>query len=211
MKYRLPLATEQAVREAEMSRSTLADRFEAEVRKKAVDEKQPVMCLKGCHHCCYYPVVMSLLEGVTLFRWLAEHGLWRKPLKEAFEATHRKVWGLAPSVWMLSMTPCPLLDDQGTCSAYESRPFVCRTTVAFSDPYYCHPHQFASGEANLVARRATDEALHAVEIRLLSKLRMTRLRLPLATAVLVGERICKEGLEPEEANEYLFEEWARNC
>lgn len=211
MKYRLPLVIERAVRGAESARRIAAEDFETQLRKQLIDEQQGITCTKGCHSCCYYPVMVSVLEGVSLFRWLSDHGLWRKQLKDRFEQTHRNVWGLSPSVWMLSMTPCPLLEEAGTCMAYEARPFVCRTTVSLRDPYNCHPHRFTAGEVGLVSRKAADQRLHEAENPLLKSAGLTLLRLPLSTAVLVGERLCKEGLAPEEVSEQLFEDWVRNC
>jgi len=169
-----------------------------------------VTCQKGCNHCCHYPVLVSILEGVSLFRWIADQGLWRKDLKDKLQEAHRKVWGLSPSVWMLSMTPCPLLTKEGLCGAYEARPFVCRTTLSIGDPHYCHPHRFAEG-AGIVSRNAVDVELQEVENRLLKSAKLTLLRVPLSTAVLMGEKLCKEGLEPEEISEQLFEDWARTC
>lgn len=207
MKHRLPLATERAVREAESTRRLVADDFEGKLR----GQMGAVTCEKGCHSCCYYPVVLSVLEGVSLYRGLLDRGLWRKPLQDKFKEAHQRVWGLSPSVWMLSMTPCPLLSAEGLCGAYEARPFVCRTTISTGDPFYCDPHRFAMGLAGLVSRRAADAVVKETENRLLKSSRLTLMRLPLATAVLMGERICKDGIEPEEVSEQLFAEWARTC
>ena len=209
--YRLPLVTELAVREASASRQLIAEDFERQVRTELVDGKKAITCQKGCHHCCHYPVVVSVLEGVSLFRWLFDQGLWRRQLQEAFREAHRRVWGLSPSVWMLSMTPCPLLTAEGLCGAYEARPFMCRTTVSTADPYHCHPHRFEEGLAGFVNRRAADATLQEVENRLLKSAKLTLLRLPISTAVLMGERLCKNGIDPEEVGEELFEEWVRNC
>lgn len=211
MTHRLPILMERAVREAETERQRLVEEFETKLRVYLADEPATVMCQKGCNHCCYYPVVVSLLEGVTLFRWLSEHGLWRKALQDKFKEAHKAVWGLSPTVWMLSMTPCPLLNAEGLCDAYEGRPFMCRTTVSVRNPDFCHPHRFAEGLAGLVNRIEADRSLQEVENRLLKNTRLTLLRLPLSTAVLMGERLSKEDLAPEDISDHLFEEWARNC
>lgn len=211
MKYRLPLVLEQAVRGAASTRQLVAADFESKLRRELVDHKGTVTCQKGCHDCCYYPMMLSVLEGVTLFRWLVDHDLWKKPLTDKVKEVHKRVWGLSPSVWLLSMTPCPLLTDEGLCGAYEGRPFVCRTTISTGDPYYCHPHRFSSGQAGIAPRREAEIPVHEAENRLLKAARLPLLRMPLATAVLMGEKLCKEGLEPEEVTEQLFFEWATEC
>lgn len=211
MKYRLPVLLEHTVREAESNRQVLATQFEATLRTALADNKHAITCTKGCNHCCHYPRMLSLLEGVSLFRWLSDHSLWRKGLQDKFREAHRRVWGLAPSVWLLSSIPCPLLSDEGLCEAYEGRPFVCRTTVSTGDPYYCHPHRFTEGGNGIVSRREVEATIHDVESRLMKAARFTLLRVPLATAVLMGEQLCKEGLDPEDISEQLFEDWARSC
>lgn len=210
MSYRLPITVERSVREAESNRRLLADEFESKTRAMLVDVNQGITCQKRCNHCCRYPVLVSLLEGVTLFRWLAEHGLWLRTLKERLEKHHRATWGLSPSVWMLSQIPCPLL-DQDLCTAYEIRPFVCRTLLSTLDSHYCHPHRFIEGKAGIIDRRGIESRFQEMENRLLKASKMVLLRAPVSTAILCGEKLCKEGLAVEDVSEGLFEDWARNC
>jgi Fe-S-cluster containining protein len=204
------LVLEQAVRGSESGRQLLAGDFEAKLQIQASETKTAVTCQKACNHCCHYPVLVSVLEGVSLFRWLADQNLWRKDLKERVQEAHRRVWGLSPGVWMLSLIPCVLLTAEGLCGAYAARPFICRTTVSIGDPHYCHPHRFTEGAA-IVSRRGIVEQLQEIENRLLKSARLTVIRLPIPTAILMGERLCKEGVEPEEISAQLFEEWSRNC
>jgi len=45
----------------------------------------------------------------------------------------------APGMQALKAAPCPLLDAEGRCSVYESRPFNCRRFGCFrqdGEPYY---------------------------------------------------------------------------
>lgn len=211
MKHHLPIFLERGVREAEAARSQVYAEFEAGLRASLSESHGSVTCHKGCSSCCYFPLYISLLEGVSLFRWLIDHGLWRKSLQDALRETHERVWGLSPSVWMLSLTPCPLLDAEGACIAYGGRPFVCQTTASTGDPYYCHPHRFAEGRAGLVERKVADGRLRAIEDRLSKDRKITQMRLPISTAVLMAERLCKDGQAPEEISEELLGEWLRAC
>lgn len=209
MKHHLPILLERGVREAEATRKALYDEFEAGLLTTLSERRGSVTCSKGCTSCCHFPLVISLLEGVTLFRWLSEHGLWRKDLQKALREAHERVWGLSPSVWMLSRIPCALLDSTGACIAYESRPFVCRTTTSTGDPHYCDPHRFAEGRAGLVERKAIDGRMRTAEDRLCKERRITTMRLPIPTAVLMAERLCKDGMAPEEIHDELLSEWLR--
>ncbi len=42
--------------------------------------------------------------------------------------------------------PCPLLNDNGTCSIYPARPLTCRVYFSFSDPQLCRPEYINTEE-----------------------------------------------------------------
>lgn len=211
MKYKLPVVLEQTVREAEVRRQLVETEFTSQLQAYLSDEKEHLSCAKGCTNCCYYPLMVSALEGVSLFRWLTEHHRWSRTLRDKFVAAHRMVWGMSASVWMLSLIPCPLLGDDKLCQAYEGRPTMCRATVSVRSPELCHPHEFGAGNTYLPFRRETEEALHQAETDPLRRAHFTAVRMPLATAVLMGEYLCKEDKQPEDITAKLFEEWVKNA
>lgn len=196
MKRHLPVLTEVAVREAEVLRRQRALEFEQHTRMK-VAEFGRIACQKGCHNCCYYPVAISPLEGISIYRWLHADGLWKRAFKAKLEAAHAQVWGLSASVWLLGLIPCVLLLEDGTCGAYEVRPFACRTTFSVGPAEDCHPHRF--GEFTGIIPRADIAAtLEADENQLLKSAKIPAMRLPLATAILLGERLCTEDAPPDD-------------
>jgi len=188
MKRHLPLLVERCIQDGQAARRELESTFERGLRLR----RDTVTCLKGCNHCCYNPVSLSVLEGVTLFRWLSKHRMWTTALKVQFESVHARTFGLSAGVWLMSQIPCPLLDeDQGTCRAYEGRPLTCRVTSSTGDPYLCHPHR-VSEATGIIPRREVLEKKATKEKALLQRLRVPHGVVPLATAVLLGEQIDKE-------------------
>lgn len=156
--------------------------------------KRPLACRRGCSNCCYQPLTVSLLDGILVYQWLADNHLWTSTLKRRFEETADRTNGLALEVWLLSMTPCPLLDEETkVCRAYKGRPFPCRVAFAH-DSYYCHPHRFAEAlqhsSSKTDLRQSTFEELWRLEAGLLKRHRWPRIGLPFASAVLHGEAVC---------------------
>ena len=196
MKTRLPILVDRSVREAKASRLTIAENYEVQLRARLAEEGVNVACKKGCANCCYHPLYISLLEGVSLFQWLSDNGLWTEKLRQQFEAVSESVRELAPEVWALSLIPCPLLDLKNkTCRAYTSRPFSCRITFSIGDPEECHPHRLGPGR---LPKQELFEGMANIETSLLKRHRLSLISLPLATAVLYGEKIARGEIELED-------------
>lgn len=201
MPRHLPLLADRSVAEAQANRILAAERFETKVL-----EEGAVSCAPGCSHCCYYPLSVTILEGISIYQWLQEHRLWTAKLRATLEQTKDQTWDLAPEVWLLSMIPCPLLSENRRCLAYEARPFLCRTMYSRSDPYYCHPHRIGAGA--IINRSDEIEAVWSAEKTILKKHQLRQVLIPLSAAVLLGERISKGEVEIEDTNSALFVEHA---
>lgn len=78
-----------------------------------VDQHTP--CRRGCDACCHYPVSVSELEV-----------LWIE-----INSSHKRSQQLK-QIEQPHGTPCPFLED-GQCSIYAVRPFVCRRHVTLDD------------------------------------------------------------------------------
>ena len=168
-------------------------RLTVEFRQKLLLQGGVLACQRGCIHCCYQPLTMTILDGILVYQWLAKNHLWTRRLKESFEETAERTTNLALEVWLLGMIPCPLLDEEEkVCRAYKGRPFICR--IAFSyDAYHCHPHRFIEMLKEVprsLLRQETMQAEMELETKLLKRHRFPRLVLPFAAAVLHGEAIC---------------------
>lgn len=82
-------------------------------------------CKAGCDYCCHQHVHLSAAEAF----FLAE-AVERSPQAEALKARVRETadklrrWDAAKR--FKKRVPCPMLGDDGLCSVYEARPFICR-------------------------------------------------------------------------------------
>jgi Fe-S-cluster containining protein len=195
---KLPLLIERAVREAEVDRGDLAMRHEQKLQ--AGDR---VTCKKGCPFCCYYPVMISVLEGLSIYRKLAEQRVWSSLLRKRFEQHSAKTVNLPPAVWFLSMIPCPLLHND-ECQAYEARPVTCKAAHSTGDPYYCHPHRLSPGTA-FGKQRELGERLFKAEDAILKRLDLTNFQMSLSTAVLYAEKVNKGELDIEDIGHDLWQ------
>lgn len=201
-KTRLPLLGERSISDAALARSWLAQSYETSLRSKVSAAGSEIMCTKGCNNCCYHPVLVSLFEGISLYRWLVSNHLWTVSLKQNLTEMAERVKGLSLSVWMLSAIPCPLLTKEGTCSAHAARPFSCRVTFSVGDPQDCHPHHIGESTGILPKTELMGLVVKEEEA-LLWQHKVPYFRIPLAKALLGAERICKEGIEPEDWMEAL--------
>jgi Fe-S-cluster containining protein len=176
---KLPLLTERSLDQIKAERIELSTEFKATLTSRT-------SCSKGCSACCSYPVYISILEGMLLFRHLTDRGYWTPSFRKKLEIHADKTWDLAAEIWLLLDMPCPLL-DKGKCLAYEARPFTCRTTYSFGDPYNCVPKRLTSGrfadKSDITAR------FRKVETEIFAKHKLSLLGMPISKAILLGEKV----------------------
>lgn len=136
-------------------------------RRAEADSGKQISCVKGCSFCCSQHVAASLQECEAIVYWLHQHKdqreafiarytAWRSSLRgheEVFqEATQAGSMSMsnpfdvsareffmqkAEAYGQLNIT-CPFLDN-GVCSIYPVRPFVCASHVVVSLPEHCKP------------------------------------------------------------------------
>lgn len=203
---RLPIIVEQSVVAVDALRVDAAERFERETRAELTKQKTPITCQPGCAWCCHHPVAISILEGILIYRHLLKHGKWTLKMRERLKTVSDQQYGTTYQTWLLAMIPCPLLDADNRCSAYQARPLICRTYFAKSDPHYCHPHRLGV-ETSLIPRTEVVDQFHKDQERLIRKHKLQFLTMPIGAAVLLAERICKEEIDLSAVDSILFKEY----
>lgn len=197
---RLPLLTERMIAESKARQVQTGMAFETEMRKAGV---RPT-CLKGCAHCCHHPFLITISEGLILYRWLSEHGKWTRQLKDRIEDVKDKTLGLTFDVWLMANIACPLLQpDTQECTAYEARPLHCQVTFSMGDPAMCQAHQL--GPATPLVSNADTIINHTQEMKgLLKKVGVFGSLMPISSALLLAEAVDTGKIPLEESDrEYL--------
>ncbi|WP_243292125.1 YkgJ family cysteine cluster protein [Bacillus sp. FJAT-47783] len=108
-------------------------------------------CLKGCAHCCYFPIIVTQAEGKMLVDYIetlpekAREDM-KAHLKDYFSTYEAKIKDVCSmpfegdfkKTYIRKQLPCPFLDtNSNTCKAYEVRPIPCRTYLNYCDPIVC--------------------------------------------------------------------------
>ncbi|MFC5402453.1 YkgJ family cysteine cluster protein [Cohnella soli] len=107
-------------------------------------------CSKGCHACCYQPIMVSWNEMRSMIPAIKSlSGEARDELKgkiqHAIDELERQGMrhynGNTPdterSHYFNAHIPCPLLSDDGSCSMYDARPTTCAVYRNYGDPSDC--------------------------------------------------------------------------
>lgn len=113
----------------------------AEAARAAEPPALPIACGPRCPACCVSKVLVLAPEVLRLAAWLREH---RSPqalaaLLDRVRAADARTRGLSRIERAQAAVPCPLLDDQGSCSVHPARPIVCAAWTSL-DAGACHRH-----------------------------------------------------------------------
>ncbi|MDX2005629.1 MAG: YkgJ family cysteine cluster protein [Meiothermus sp.] len=99
-------------------------------------------CRKGCFSCCLALVVVGLAEAEYLRERLEPEVLKRveqagqKRLKRIAREKHRPDFATR---YFLEANRCPVLAEDGSCSAHAARPLACRGVLTDLEARYCAP------------------------------------------------------------------------
>lgn len=208
-KFRLPVLVEHSVGQVESRRQELSQEFETAIRLEAKQAGVTVTCTPGCASCCYHPISISLLEAIPIYRHLLKNGKWTLELRDRLKDTGDRQLSTAYEVWLLSLIPCPLLSEDKLCTAYESRPLVCRTMLSVGDPYYCHPHRLGD-QTEIIPQEGTVTQFSQEESRALRKHKIQVAKMPLGLALLYAEKVCTGDMTLSAVDADLMKEFAAN-
>jgi Fe-S-cluster containining protein len=188
MRRRLPMVVEESVGRVDVLRHDLSEKFDRNLRAELPKARATISCIPGCAWCCHHPVSISILEGILLYRWLLRHGKWTTKLKVKLKVSADHQFGASYEVWLLSLIPCPLLDEKKRCLAYDARPLICRAYYSISDPYLCHPHHLGS-DTQIIPRDTIVDPFHKQQEEILRKHKLQLMTVPVGTALLMAEKI----------------------
>lgn len=91
--------------------------------------KEFLPCQKGCSHCCYINVSITILEAEYIER---NTGIKFRKLLTSKSYDNNKFLGIT----------CPFLKNN-TCTIYKYRPFACRKHMSFDkDTFWCEIKNF---------------------------------------------------------------------
>ncbi len=204
----LPLVAEQSLGNLRRIRTQLSTDFDRELQTQTLSGKGSITCRAGCSNCCYHPVLITALEGVLLYRWLAEHGRWTPSVQAQIKAHADSTKDLDFSVWFLSIIACPLLDEKTKrCTAYSARPYTCRVTYSLGDPENCHPHRIE--KTGLVNKQEVMASYHREQDKIVSRHKLKMVLMPISLAIIIGEKIVRGEIDLEAADMTTLQEYAR--
>ncbi|MEE4253027.1 MAG: YkgJ family cysteine cluster protein [Desulfuromusa sp.] len=90
-----------------------------------------IACAAGCQSCCVVNVSITLLEGISIARFLRQ---LEPSVLAAVTSTLDKLWrdvrGLEDDERILARRQCAFLDDRGWCLIYPVRPLFCRSVTS---------------------------------------------------------------------------------
>lgn len=193
---KLPILVARSVAEAKSHTGILSQSYDSYIRQEEVS------CRKGCSNCCYNPVKVTLLEGLRIYDYLCNEGLWSSALKSTLKIHAEKVQGLSLEIWKLGMIECPFLKDS-LCKIYKARPFVCHITYSVGAPEDCHPHSVSN--TGILPRTPMLQAQESLETPLLARHSLAHFRVPLSVALLYADKISKDEISLEDCRQALWQ------
>ncbi len=121
----------------------------------------PVRCGPGCSACCTEAPPVHAIEGLRLARALLARDDGRDRVQRAVEQarsfqtllldrmslagaggrakTRSAMYRETQKAWRRARNNCPILGEDGRCSAYAARPLACRVYVSVDEPAKCDP------------------------------------------------------------------------
>lgn len=200
---RLPVVVETSISTVKALQTQVGEKFVREMRKVETH----TACKRGCDHCCYHPFLITVAEGVLLYRWLLANNLWSTKLRQRLEQHRETTLGLDFDVWLMGKVPCPLLENH-QCTAYSARPLHCRVTFSTMLPELCDPHDLGPNTP-LIPNVETIVQYSQEVRRILDKLGTKGLMMPLSEAVLMGESIDNGKLPIDKADQQYLKDLFR--
>ena len=203
----LPILVESSLNKVNMLRVRLITDFDRKVRFDPKVTKGAITCQPGCAWCCHHPVAISIFEGISIYRWLTDHGKWSLKLKEQLQQSAEQQFELTYEVLLKALIPCPLLGADNKCTVYSARPLICRVYYATSDPHYCHPHRISPTHTKLLPRDKVLDEFSREQEALLRKHKLQLITMPIGAALLMAEKVSTEQIDLDTLDATILKEY----
>ena len=100
-------------------------------------DRSLLACGAGCQDCCVVNVSITLLEGISIARFLRQlEAAELAQIASRLDNLWCAVRGLEDDERLLARRKCAFLDDQGRCLIYPVRPLFCRS-ISSTDVELC--------------------------------------------------------------------------
>ncbi|WP_321392511.1 YkgJ family cysteine cluster protein [uncultured Desulfuromusa sp.] len=104
---------------------------EAQIEQQKEGDRNLIDCAPGCQFCCVVNVSITLLEGISIVRFLRQlDPPVLAQVAAALDSLWRNVRGLDDDERLLARCKCAFLDDRGWCLIYPVRPLFCRSITS---------------------------------------------------------------------------------
>lgn len=125
------------------------DQAVAAVRRR-LPLAQALACAPGCARCCHLKVTVTPLEVLLLAATLRADPAALSRIKRRVKEVDKQTRGKTSDQRLALGLPCPLLDSEGRCVAYDVRPLSCAGTNSFD----------AEGCRKTLAKETTEPVAH---------------------------------------------------
>ncbi len=164
-----------------------------------------VPCAPGCHSCCHRMVEITVAEAAVMVCHLRSTGEWKR-VRESAAALAPAAREMSPDSWFKSRTRCPVLSEDGTCSAYRVRPPACSSHFVTSDPSSCDPWSTRPGFSPVDMSAVYLESQAAIA-RAVPPGGIMSMSLPIPLALLLADRVAvRTDMTVEQALEVIARE-----
>jgi len=136
-RFALPESDKTDIAQLLMELDVVFSEADALIQQQKDGDRSLLACGPGCQDCCVVNVSITLLEGISIARFLRQ---WEHVDLENTQLKLDKLWrdvrGLEDDERLLARKKCAFLDAQGCCKIYPVRPLFCRS-ISSTDVELC--------------------------------------------------------------------------
>jgi len=116
---------------------TVCSEAEILILQQQEGDRSLIACAPGCQFCCVVNVSITLLEGISIARFLRQLDVADfSKISSKLDKLWCDVRGLDEEERLMLRRKCAFLDDRGCCIIYPVRPLFCRS-ISSTDVELC--------------------------------------------------------------------------